>query len=61
MAAITFNAVHQTERPRERLRIALAALRGMLDTFVSYRMRLAADAADHARPREVQRPSKCVQ
>ena len=49
MTAITFNTAHQAEHIRQRLETALAALREMLDTFVSYRMR-----------RRRQRPSMCA-
>ncbi len=57
MAAITFNTVHQAEHIRQRLETALAALREMLDTFVSYRMRQAAAEAEYARLRQLQRTS----
>jgi hypothetical protein len=50
MAAIVFNAAHQAEQVGERLTTVLTLLRRMLDAFVSYRMRLAASEAEHARP-----------
>lgn len=50
MAAITFNTAHRAGKIRERLDTALAVLRETLDAFVSYRMRLAAAEAEHARP-----------
>jgi hypothetical protein len=53
MAAIAFNAAHQAEQVGERLTTVLTLLRGMLDAFVSYRMRLAASEAEHARPRQL--------
>lgn len=52
MAAITFNAVHQTEHVREQVKYVLAAFREMLDAFVSNRMRRAAAEAEHARSRQ---------
>jgi hypothetical protein len=54
MTAITFNTAHQAEHIRQRLETALAALREMLDAFVSYRMRKAAAEAEHARSRLLQ-------
>ena len=54
MAAITFNTAHQAEHIRQRLETALAALREMLDTFVSNRMRQAAAEAEYARLRQLQ-------
>ena len=53
MAAITFNTAHQAEHIRQRLETALAALREMLDAFVSDRMRQAAAEAEHVRPRQL--------
>jgi glutaminase len=53
MAAIAFNDAHQAEQAGERLKTVLTLLRRMLDAFVSYRMRLAASEADHARPRQL--------
>ena len=50
MAAITFNTADRREDFRERLKAALAALREMLDAFVSNRMRQAAAEAGHGRP-----------
>jgi len=50
MAAMTFNAAHQAQHVRGQLETAFAGLREMLDAFVSYRMRLAAAAAEHDRP-----------
>ena len=55
MAAITFNAAHQKEHVREQLETALAAIREMLDAFVSDRMRRAAAEAGYARPRQTSR------
>ena len=54
MTAITFNTAHQAEHIRQRLETALAALREMLDAFVSYRMRKAAAEAEHVRLRLLQ-------
>jgi hypothetical protein len=54
MAAITCNtagAAHRAEQSRDRLGAVVAVLRDMLDAFVSYRIRLAAAEAEHARPR----------
>ncbi len=51
MAAIAFNGARQAEQAGERLKTVLTLLRRMLDAFVSYRMRLAASEAEHARPR----------
>lgn len=53
MAAIAFNVAHRAEPVGERHYAALALLRRMLDAFVSYRMRLAASEAEHARPRRL--------
>lgn len=53
MAAIAFNAAHQPGYIRGRLETVLTILREMLDAFVSHRMRLAATAAERARPRRV--------
>ena len=53
MAAIAFNGAHQAEQAGERLKTVLTLLRRMLDAFVSYRMRLAASEAEHARPRQL--------
>jgi hypothetical protein len=53
MAAIILNSRHQAEHVCEQLRIVGASLHQMLDAFVSYRMRLAAAAAEQVRPREV--------
>jgi hypothetical protein len=50
MAAINFDTAHQAGG---RFEAALAALRATLDAFVSYRMRLAAAQAEHARPRRL--------
>ncbi len=52
MAAITFKATHQAVQVGERLTTVLTRRR-MLDTFVSYRMRVAASEAEHARPRQL--------
>lgn len=61
MAAITFNTALQVEQLRDRLQTVFARLCEMLDAFVSYRMRLAAAAAEHARPRQVHdRPSPSI-
>jgi hypothetical protein len=49
MATITFSATDTTHPGR--LEAVLEALRAMLDAFVSDRIRLAAAAAEHARPR----------
>jgi hypothetical protein len=51
MAAITFNAAHQKELLRKRLKAVLTALREGLEAFVSNRMRRAAAEADHVRSR----------
>jgi hypothetical protein len=51
MAAITFNAAHQKEHVRERLKTVLIAFREMLDAFVSDRIRRSAAEAEHVRPR----------
>ena len=53
MAAIAFGVAHQAEQVGERLTTVLTLLRRMLDAFVSYRMRLAASEAEHARPRQL--------
>ena len=53
MTAITFNTAHQAEHARERFQIAVASLREMIDAFVSNQMRVAAAAAEQARPRRV--------
>lgn len=50
MAAITFDTAHQAEHVWERLQSVGESLHEMLDAFVSYRMRLTAPAAEHARP-----------
>lgn len=55
MAAITFNTTHQPENVWDRLQIVGASLREMLDAFVSFRMRLAVEAAGQARPRLVRK------
>lgn len=55
MAAITFNTTHQPENVWGRLQIVGASLREMLDAFVSFRMRLAVEAAEQARPRLVRK------
>ncbi len=55
MAAITFNTADTARRGW--LEAVLAVLRDKLDAFVSYRMRLAAAAAEHARPRQVRAAS----
>lgn len=52
MAAITFNSLNQAQQVRGRLQAALIFLGEMLNRFVSYRMRLAAAAAEHAHPRQ---------
>jgi len=52
MAAITFNAAHQTERVREQLKTVLIAFREMLDAYVSNRMRRAVAEAAHVRVRQ---------
>jgi hypothetical protein len=51
MAAITFNAARRKRPVREQFQTVLAALRDMLDAFVSNRMRRAAAEAEHIRPR----------
>jgi hypothetical protein len=51
MAAITFIAAYQKLHIQEHLKTVLAALREMLDAFVSGRMRRAAAEAGHSRPR----------
>ena len=51
MAGIVFNAAHQKEHVRERLKTVLTAFREMLDRFVSNRMRRAAVEAEQVRPR----------
>jgi hypothetical protein len=51
MAAITFNAARQKLHIQEQLKTVIAALREMLDAFVSNRMRRAAAEAEYARPR----------
>jgi hypothetical protein len=53
MATITFNTAHQAEHVWERLQIVGERMREMIDAFVSYRVRLAAAAAEQARPRQV--------
>jgi len=53
MAAIAFNALHQAAQVRGRLETVFTRLHGMLDAFVSYRMRLAAAAAGHPRPKRI--------
>ena len=55
MAAITFTAADQAEHVRGSIETALTGLREMLDAFVGYRIRLAAAAAEHARPRQASR------
>jgi hypothetical protein len=52
MAANGFNAAHQAEPVRERLKTVLTVLRETADAIVSYRMRLAASEAEHVRPRQ---------
>jgi hypothetical protein len=52
MAAITFNTANQKQNFRAQLDFILAALREMLDAFVSNRIRRAAAEAEHARPRQ---------
>ncbi|MBX9646110.1 MAG: hypothetical protein K2X57_03520 [Xanthobacteraceae bacterium] len=52
MAAITFNSLNQAQQVRERLQAVLIVLSEVLDRFVSYRMRLVAAAAEHARPQQ---------
>lgn len=52
MAAITFNTANQKQHLRAQLDTILAALREMLDAFVSNRIRRAAAEAEHARPRQ---------
>jgi hypothetical protein len=54
MTAITFKTAHQAEYIRQRLETALAALREMLDAFVSHRMRKAAAEAKRVRSRPLQ-------
>jgi len=49
MTAITLNSSHQAGHVRQGLETVLAALREMLDAFVSNRMRKAAAEAEHAR------------
>lgn len=58
MTAITFNAAHQVRHVRGRLESVFTILREMLDAFVSYRMKLTAAAAEHARP--VAAPGRAV-
>ena len=53
MAAIAFSVAHQAEQVGERLTTVLTLLRRMLNAFVSYRMRLAASEAEHARPQQL--------
>jgi hypothetical protein len=57
MAAIAFDAARRKEPVREPLKPARSVLREMLDAFVSYRMRSAASAAGHIRPRRRLRAS----
>jgi len=54
MAATAFNTAHPAEPVRGRRQAVLAALRQMLDAFVSYRMRLAVAKARLVRPRQPQ-------
>jgi hypothetical protein len=49
-AAITFNTAHRKLHIRERLDAVLAAFRGLLDAFVSNRMRRAVAQAGLLRP-----------
>ncbi len=51
MAAITFDTAHRKQPAREQFQTVPAALRDMLDAFVSNRMRRAAAEAEHIRPR----------
>ena len=53
MEAIVFNGAHQAEQAGERLKTVLTPLLKVLDAFLSYRMRLAASEAEHARPRQL--------
>ena len=55
MAAITFNTMHQADHARGRLQPAFAVLHETLDSFVSYRMRLAAAEAEQVCPRRFRR------
>lgn len=60
MAPITFNATdtaHQAEPLRRRLEAVSAVLRGLLDAFVSYRMRLVAAESENAHPRQARAAS----
>lgn len=64
MAAITFNTAQRVGQLQGRFETALTNLREMLDAFVSHRMRLAAAAAERARPRQVRdapSPSRSAQ
>jgi uncharacterized protein YdbL (DUF1318 family) len=54
MAAITLNTAHQAEHVGQKLETVLAALREMLDAFVSNRMRKAAAEAEQVRSRRLQ-------
>jgi hypothetical protein len=51
MAAINFNTAHQKEHARQQLKIALTAIREMLDAFVSNRMRQVATDTPRQAPR----------
>jgi hypothetical protein len=48
MAATTLSTVHQAAHIREQLKTVLAALREMLDAFVSNRMQRAVPEAEQA-------------
>jgi hypothetical protein len=52
MAPITFDAVQQAAHARDQLKAVLAAVRELLDAFVSNRMRRAAAEAEHAHSRQ---------
>ena len=54
MTAITLNSSHQAGHVRQGLETVLAALREMLDAFVSNRMRKAAAEAEQVRSRRLQ-------
>ncbi len=64
MTAITFNTAHQAEHLRQRLKVALAAFREMLDIFVSNQMRRTVAEAEQVRPKQAPRttsPMKSTQ
>lgn len=55
MAAITIGAEQESEPIRKRLKVFLARLHGMLDAFVSDRMRQAVAQAGRTSPTAVNR------